>query len=700
MSKTKEQTPSRNTKKANSKKNSKSRQIVGACSRVLLTFFLIFVITCTLIGGAVAFYVINFVTPQDINLNSANLDSTTFIYANDSTPISQISGEQNRIWISLDKMPENLKNAFISTEDQRFYEHEGVDWKRTVSSFANLFFHFYGSTQGGSTITQQLVNNITSSGKKIDYGRKIQEIVNALALEKKYSKNQILEAYLNTINLNEGCYGVETAAQNYFGKDVNNLDLAECAALACLPKAPSTYDPRNHADNNTERRKLVLKNMLSQKKITQKQYDDAVNEKLTITPKKAANTRGWFEDMVISDVQKDLEAQYGWTAEYALNTIYTKGLKIYSTENRSVQAAMDKVYQSTTNTDYWNQYSGTEQPQSSMIIMDYSGKILGVEGGRGQKNGNMVYNRATDERALRPPGSSLKPLADYAPAIDLNKITWSSLIPCNQITLGGKLWPQNDGDTDYGGSMSVVQALAKSVNTVAVHINQDSLSPKYSFDFLTKKLGFTTLNSKKDIVPGIAIGAISGVTVKEMAAGYEIFGSNGIYTKPYSYTKVVDNQGNVLLQNKPVGVQAIGADTAFIMNKLLQQNVLRSDGTGQKAAIPGVVVGGKTGTTNDHKDRWFCGITPDYIGAVWVGYDSPKEIPGYTTMTNPALKAWHAVMAIADKTPVNKDFPTNGDVVQETYDPATGYITANGTQTGWYKVKGNLPAAPVDPSAS
>lgn len=673
--------------------------MLGSFGRVVLTFFLIFVITCTLIGGAVAAYVITCVSPQNIDLNSANLDSTTFIYAGDNTPVAQISGEQNRIWTSINTMPDNLKNAFICTEDQRFYEHEGVDWKRTASSFANLFFHFYGSTQGGSTITQQLVNNLTASGKKIDYGRKIQEIVNALALEKKYSKNQILEAYLNTINLNEGCYGVETAAQNYFGKDVKDLDLAECASLACLPKAPNTYDPRLHAQNNADRRKLVLKNMLTQKKISQKQYDDAVSEKLNITPKKSANTRSWFDDMVVQDVQKDLETKYGWTAEYALNYIYTKGLKIYSTESPSVQSAMDKVYQDTT-FNYWLQYPGTEQPQSSMIVMDYSGKILGVEGGRGQKSGNMVYNRAVDERALRPPGSSLKPLADYGPAIDLNKITWSSLIPKSQITLSGKLWPQNDGDTDYSGSMSVVDALAQSVNTVAVHINQDDLSPQFSFDFLTKKLGFTTITAKRDIVPGIAIGAISGVTVKEMAAGYEIFGSNGVYTKPYSYTKVVDNQGNVLLQNKPTGVQAIGADSAFIMNKLLQQDVTRDGGTGQKAAIPGVVVGGKTGTTNDHKDRWFCGITPDYIGAVWVGYDTPKEIAYYTTATNPALRAWQEVMSQADKNPVNKDFPTNGDVVQESYDPNTGYITSNGSQTGWFKVKGNLPTAPVDPSAN
>lgn len=254
------------------KKKSKARRVAGKIGRALLTVFLIFVITCTLVGGAVAFYIINFVTPQNINLDSANLDSTTFIYAtnskNETVEVAQISGEQNRVWVSLKDMPENLKNAFVCTEDQRFYEHNGVDWKRTISSFGNLFFHFYETRQGGSTITQQLVNNLTAAGKNSsDYGRKIQEIVNALDLEKRYGKEQILEAYLNTINLNEGCYGVQTAARNYFNKDVKDLDLAECAALACLPKAPSTYDPRYHPEKNTERRvNVVLKNMYKQKR--------------------------------------------------------------------------------------------------------------------------------------------------------------------------------------------------------------------------------------------------------------------------------------------------------------------------------------------------------------------------------------------------------------------------------------------------
>lgn len=694
-------------------KHNKAKDVLGSIGRVILTIFLICVITFTLIGGAAAIYVINFVTPQNYDLSSANLDSTTIIYANDTktnepTEIARVNGEQNRIWVSIDKIPDNLQNAFICTEDQRFYSHKGVDWKRTTSSFLNLFLPIYKTRQGGSTITQQLVNNLSAAGKNSsDYGRKIQEIIDALALEKKYSKEQILESYLNTINLNEGCYGVETAAQNYFGKDVGDLDVAECAALASMPKAPASYDPRNHPQENAKRRKVVLQNMLEQGKITKSEYDTAVKEELKTVKKKSTSTRGWFEDMAITEVQTDLEDQYGWTADYALNAIYTKGLKIYTTMNQDIQKKMDKVYQDTKNTEYWYQYYGDEQPQSAMMIVDYSGQIVGVEGGRGQKTGNLVRNRATT--AKRSPGSSLKPLCVYAPAIELNKITWSSLISCSQLNIGGRLWPTNDDNGGYTGSMTVVSGLAESRNTIAVNIFNDYLSPDYCFDFLKEKLGFTSLVDSKtvngktytDRTISLAIGALTdGVTIKEMCGGYEIFGNEGLYYKPHSYTKVLDSQGKVLLQNKTEATQAISADTAFVMNKLLQQNVNRSDGTGKGARISGIKVGGKTGTTNDHKDRWFCGITPDYVGVVWVGYDTPKDIPGYSTQQNPALRAWRCVMKKVEENPIKSDYPSNGNVVEYKFDNTTGYITDRGTEMGWYKTKGILPTAPVDPNAS
>jgi penicillin-binding protein 1A len=706
--------PSKNGKRPTvKKKKSKARIVLENIGKGLLTVFLVCVITCTLIGGALAIYIINYVTPQKFDLDKANLDSTTIIYAinpdtNKPEELTRVSGEQNRIWVSLATMPKNLQNAFVCTEDQRFYEHNGVDWKRTTGSFINLFIPIYNSKQGGSTIDQQLVNNLAKAGKNSnDYARKIQEIRNALQLEKDWTKPQILEAYLNTINLNEGCYGVETAAQNYFGKSVKDLNLTECAALAALPKAPSKYDPRNHPEANATRRKIVLQNMLEQGKITKSEYDSAIKAKLKIAKKSSATTRTWFEDMVINDVQNDLEAKYGWTADYALNEIYTKGLRIYTTMNKKVQAAMDKVYKDTKNADYWYQYGGSEQPQSAMMIVDYSGNILGVEGGRGTKSGNFVLNRAIS--LPRQPGSSIKPLGVYAPAIELNKISWSSLISRQQIIIDGKPWPQNDSNSGYDGSMTVVSALAQSINTVAVNIENNYLSPNYTFDFLKNKLGFTSLVDRKvinnkvftDKTISIAIGALTnGVTVKEMCGGYEIFGNGGVYYKPHSYTKVLDCDNNVLLQNTVKGTQAISPDTAFVMNKLLQQNVQRPDGTGQRAKISGVPVGGKTGTTNDHKDRWFCGITPDYVGVVWFGYDHAKDIPGYTYLPNPALVAWKNVMVQIEENPKTADFPSNGDVVCEAFDPKTGYITSKGTEMGWYRTTGIFPTAPVPSSVS
>lgn len=702
------------SKKTNSKSNKKTkstaRKVFGKIGRVFLTIFLIAVITLTLVGGAGAIYVLNFVTPRTFDLTSANQDTTTIIYANDTksgdpVEIARVNGEKNRIWVSIDDIPKNVQHAFVSTEDKRFYEHEGVDWKRTLGASFNIVFNYYGSRQGASTITQQLINNLSAAGKdSSNYGRKIQEIVDAVNMEKNgTSKDQILEAYLNTINLNEGCYGVETASENYFGKQAKDLNLVEAAALACMPKAPNTYDPRKNPEYNAKRRKTVLKNMLDQEYITKDEYDKAINTKLEIAPQKASSSRGWFEDMAINDVKTDLIKRYGWSSEYAMNAIYTKGYRIYTTMNPTIQKTMDTVYQDTKNNNYWNQYSGEVIPQSGMMIIDYTGQILGVAGGRGEKSGDFVLNRATS--TTRSPGSSIKPLADYGPAIELDKINWGTPISKGQIVVDGNPWPKNDDNSagSYTGSQPVVAGLAESRNTVAINIMNNFLTPEYSFNYLTEKLGFTTLVDRKtvggkvmsDKTLSMGIGSLTnGVTVEEMCGAYQVFGNGGKYYTPHSYSKVTDAHGNSILENKVTPKQAFSEDTAFIMNKLLQSNCTRSGGTGQKAQISGVAVGGKTGTTNDHKDRWFCGITPDYVGCVWFGYDTPKEVPGYSTMTNPALKAWRAVVSqLPHKT---KDYPTSDKVVQYKFDPSTGYIDENGSETGWFKKEGNLPKKPVE----
>lgn len=714
--------PSRSNKApANSKKSkeTKAKRVWKKVGRVALTVFLVFVITVTLVGCAAAIYVINFVQPRKFDLGSANLDTTTILYANNiktqkPEETARVNGQKNRIWVEGNQIPKNVKNAFVAIEDQRFYTHNGVDWKRTAGAAFNLLIPIYSSKQGGSTITQQLINNISAADKNSNnYGRKIQEIVDAQQLEKDYpDKDQIITAYLNTINLNEGCYGVQTASENYFGKDVKDLDLAEAASLACLPRAPSEYDPRQHYDANTKRRKLVLKNMLDQKMITKAEYDKAINEKVKTVEKEDTNTRGWFEDHAVVEVRDDLMAKYGWTKDYALNVIYTKGLRIYTTENQLVQKSMDKVYTGLNKYQCWTQYKGAAlgTPQSGMMVIDYTGQVVGVAGGNGEKKGNFVLDRTV--ATTRSPGSSIKPLAVYGPAIELDKITWSSLVSRSQITVGGKLWPRNDDGIGYDGSQTVAEGLAQSRNTIAVNIMTNYLTPDYSFDFLKNKLGFNTLVDrqkvngliKTDRTLSLSIGALTnGVTIEEMCGGYQIFGNGGKYFKPHCYSKVTDSQGNVLLQNKVDGKQAMTAESAFVMNKLLQSNVnwTGEGATCGKARINGVKVGGKTGTTNEDWDRWFCGITPDFVGCVWVGYEPPKKIPGYEWLSNPSLLAWKSVMDdIYSQMKSKDDYPTNGNVAEYKYDPTTGYVTDTGSMSGWYKTNGVIPSAPVEPAAS
>lgn len=396
--------------------------------KVLLTIFLIGVITGCLVFGGMVFYVINFVKPDNIDLNREKLDYTSIVYGQNSSgqtvEVDRLSSQANRIWVDIDQVPKQLKDAVVSIEDQRFYEHEGVDWKRTIGAFGNMFLHYYGSMQGGSTITQQLVKNVTGKTEVSPY-RKVQEIVTSLNLEKKYTKSQILESYLNTIPLGEA-YGVQAAANTYFGKDVSKLDLAQCALLAGLTKAPSYYNPFLHADRAKIRQVAVLDKMLELGKITKAQYQKAKAEKLTYNKTQATAQKkavqSYFVDQVITDVINDLVSQKGYTKAYAKNLIYNKGLRIYSTMDTRIQSIMEDVYE---NESYWVKLYGSVQPQSAMVIVDYNGQIKGIVGGRGQKTADMTLNRATASK--RQPGSTIKPLAVYGPAIMYDKITWSTI---------------------------------------------------------------------------------------------------------------------------------------------------------------------------------------------------------------------------------------------------------------------------------
>lgn len=685
---------SKNTKGHTSRtrsKKSKGKSVAAGIGKGILTVMLVAIIFCCVVAGVMTLYVVNFVKPYNISLNESDLKSTSIIYAKDSasnsqTALAEISGSENRIWVSLSGTPKNLRNAIISTEDMRFNEHEGVDFRRTVYSFANMIFHFNKTNQGGSTITQQLIKNIQGNISERTPAVKLREIITAVDVEKKYSKDQILEAYMNIIPLGNSCYGVQTASNMYFGKDVKDIDLAQAALLAGIIQAPESYEPYKHMTQAQVRQKYVLKNMLTQKMITNAEYTAAINEKITLTAKKTT-VRGWFVDQVIRDVIADLQTQKGYSAAVAENYVYTGGLRIYTTEDTKVQAAIDAVYTANSD-DYFKAWDGTKY-QSSMLICDYTGKILGMVGSTGAKTGNMVLNRST--MSYRPAGSSFKPICTYALAIEKGLVNWSTLImdsPSENVN--GSQWPKDD-EPWTNANMTIDTALTQSRNAVAVRVCKD-VGVTNCFNFLTQKLGFSESLSKdvdssgdSDAYSlGLTLGMFSkkskGASAREMAASYQIFGNGGIYYKPYTYSSVTDASGNIILQNRPVGIQAISSDTSTIMNRLMQ-NVVKS-GTGTGAQLSNCPVAGKTGTTPDNYDRWWVGCTPEYVGAVWTGYDTPRSIG---RGDNPSVTIWHAVFEkLEANRDASKDFPYSGTVVQEAYDPATGKVAASGAATGWY----------------
>lgn len=643
-----------------------AKKAAVAIGKVIVTIFLIFVIAGCIVAGAMTFYVVKVENPGALDLDNIKLNYTTVFYAKDSktgknTAIDRVY-TQNRVWVDYDKVPSNLVNAVVSAEDQRFNYHNGVDWKRTVSAFANLFLHFWKTQQGGSTLTQQLVKNMATS----DEGRftlKIREILSAINTERQYSKDQIMQAYVNTVPFGNNCNGVQAAANTYFGKDVSKLNLAECATLAGIIKAPGSFDPFSHPDRALIRRHYVLDWMQKLGYITQAQHDKAYDEKIEYKKqqyiKQKATIHSWFIDQVIVDVVNDLVSHKGYTKSYAQSLVNSQGLQIYTTEDPRIQSIMEKVYLNDSN---FKHVSGlAQQPQSAMLIANTKGAIVGIVGGRGKKTGDLLLDRATQSK--RQPGSTIKPIGVYGPAMDLNLINWSTMLSDTApLTVKGRPWPKDDDGWTYQ-TMPLVQGLAESRNTISVRVMQ-KLTPLRSFNFLTGQLGFTSLVPGTDATYALAVGAVHyGVTIREMVGGYEIFTNGGKFYKPHTYTLVKDSSGNVLLKNDPAPVQVIKPDTAFVMNQLLQQVHLRSDGTASYLKLKNVPVGCKTGTTTNDHDRWFMGVTPYYIGGVWYGCDQPLDI-GYGR--NPSLDIWDTVMQqVHSNLPyINFPSPPQGSVVQ------------------------------------
>lgn len=642
----------------------------------------------------------------DLTEEKFSQNQTSFIYGTDGdteVEITRLHGEENRIWVNLEDMSEYLPEAFVATEDKRFYKHHGVDWFRTIVVFVKQ------NDQGGSTITQQLIKNLTDDNK-VTYVRKFNEILRALNLERNYSKEEILEAYLNTIYLSNGCYGVKTASEVYFGKEVSDLNAAECACLSSITKAPSLYDPLNSTEENRERQLWVLGQMHDEELgfLSNEEYDAAVNYEMVFTNSK--NYKGsqlneqatkkdndeitdYYVDYVIATVEEDLQ-KMGYTKKKAHDLIYGGGLKIYTAIDFDVQDALEDVYEN-------YRRMPDETVQGAMCVMDYSGRVMGIIGGTGKNKGSMLFNRAT--MATRPVGSTIKPISVYGPALEKSlkdentEIYWSTIIQDAPLkVVDGEPWPHNDNGSYSSKNMTLQQGLANSLNTISAR-TLDKISVDYSYEYLSENFHLSTLDSTWDIDYGpLAIGSLThGATVLDMTAAYAAFGNGGYYYEPYCYYKILDSQGNVIVEKDPEKTkqQALSENTSFVMNKLLQ--TVMTSGTGRYYKLSGIECYGKTGTTPDDKDRWFAGGTPDFIAVTWYGYDTPKEVK-YSLSYNPSGTIWNTVMTeIYEKLDKNgadydTEFPTSDGIVQKSFCPYCGKLRSGTGSYGWYDVN-NLP---------
>ena len=651
---------------------SAARRILKGFGKVFGTMVLVLFLTTLIFACLFALYVKNNLSAQVDSIDGFTLDQTSVIYYEDpktgqDVVLRKLYGGANRTWVKYEDIPKNLIHACIAIEDKRFEDHQGVDWVTTLKACVKMFLG--RGEAGGSTITQQLVKNITGRDE-VTVRRKLVEIFSALELEKKYTKKQIMELYLNVIALGENCEGVESASQVYFGKSVNELDLAECAALIGITNNPSIYDPYINADKNKERQVIILDQMLEQKYITQEQHDTAVAEELVLhnASGEASGDEdyySYFEDQVINDVVRDLSEKTGYDQTIVRKMLMTGGYKIYSTLNPDVQAAVEEVYQ---NLDNIPNTASSQQLQSGIVIIDNkTGDVVAVAGGVGEKQGSLILNRAT--QSYLSPGSTIKPVSVYAPALELGLITPATVMDDTPYSFtDARHWPKNS-DSIYRGLMNINEAVGLSINTIPVKLVAQ-MTPEYSFEFAKEKMGLSTLVSSYvnaagdtfsdvDLAPLAMGGLTRGVTVKAMAQAYATFANEGVYREARTYTKVVDSDGKVVLDNTQQSHVAMKDMTAWYITYMLENTV--ESGTGTAAQIANMTVAGKTGTTTSDFDRWFAGYTPYYTGVVWCGYDDPEEVVLTDSSTNPAIVLWQKVMEQVHDGLANKEFnkPTN-----------------------------------------
>ena len=676
--------------------------------RAIATVLSVIIISGCIIGCVLATVILGMVDDAEvIDLDQLELSYTTIIYTKDSetgtyVEDTKLYGESGKlIWADYDQFPQYLIDATVAAEDKRFWQHQGVDFSRTIQ--ATLSFLTGADSGGGSTITQQLIKNVTGA-KEVRIDRKVKEIFNALALEKKYSKEQILEAYLNVIALGYNTCGVQAASNMYFDKDVSELTLNECVALVTITNNPSIYEPFGHPENNKTRREYVYGEMLEVGYITREEYDTLINEDVVtsrgqVTGKASGKYTSWFIDYLIDDVIAGLMDEYGWDKKTAEYNLYNGGYRIYSTVDNRIQRIAEEYYE---DVDNFEKVLNKEQPDSAFVCLNFDGEVVAIVGGKGEKTGSRLFNIAAHGK--RHIGSTIKPISSYALAIENDLITFSTVIADEPIYKAGETvgsttfgadWPVNYY-SGYLGNVTIDTAVQRSINTIPVKL-VTLITPRTVFDFLTQKLHISTLvesgeNNDVAVAP-MALGSFTeGVSPIELAGAYQMIGNGGLYIEPHSYTQVLDSEGAVILKADTAPERVISSETATILNKLCQRVVYGPNGTGSTANIPGFTVAGKTGSASDNTDLWFVGMTPQYLGVVWLGYSEGMKEIKYQTYPTP--KIWKAIM---QEVMIGEDpsvtFPESANVVSATYCTVSGDLAGSActsTAIGWYK-NDNMP---------
>ena len=771
-------TPRRPQRDQEPERPRKKHPILRGLFRLAATVFCLGIMAGCALAVCLVFYAVQ-ATANDgdlLDLDSIELSQSSVVVATDPDTGAQVeyatlrSSNSHRMWVDLEQIPTNLQYAFICTEDKDFYNEPGFNLKRTVGAMVNEYIlPIYSSKQGASTIEQQLIKNLTdddsASGLKGAL-RKVREIYRAYSLYRNYSKETILEAYLNTISFTGTIQGVQTAAMEYFNKDVSQLTLWECATIASITKNPTNYNPYTNPENLINRRNFLLYNMKDQGIISEEEYQDAIAQPLVLaeedTSKTTATNNSYFTDALFEEVVDDIMEKEGITEAAAQQMLYTGGFTIEATVNPKIQSQMEELMLNTNDAYFpagWHEeavsslseddtpvynadgtlktttaedgtvtYYRNVRTQAAMVMLDYDGNVVAIVGGLGEKTRDLTLNRAYS--VTRQTGSAIKPIGAYALGIEYGLVNWSTMLNnsplylksdmvirdddyCRRNGLSGlsdqalkaypnawRSWPQNYGG-NYGDNkdLPLWNGLARSLNTIAVRVG-DLVGASTIFNFIYNTLQLNTLDPVNDVglAPMVMGSQTHGVTPMALAAAFQIF-YDGQYTTPHLYTRVLDRDGNIYLENNATSYQALTPQTATIMNQLLQNVLYSSVGTasGRYPTTGGMRSFGKTGTTTDEKDLWFVGGTPYYVTAVWWGYDSPYDMTntlGSQAKTRTCVEAWRALMNQVQEGYAYKEFPMADGVVQRSYCTQSGLLATSGcpsTATGYYKAD-DLPA--------